>query len=97
MSTEEAIKAMQDGHMVREKDWEACITGIFMQIPSEIPKDVIPKMSSLPQNVKDVLVNSDIEVIIYHSQIAIVHHGYYITGYHLSTYELMEGEWEIVK
>lgn len=97
MNTEQAIKAMEQGHIVREKGWGEDITGIFMQIPSNIPKEVIPKMTSLPDPVKNYFANSDIAAINYHSQIAIIHHGYHITGFHFSTAELMNGEWEIVE
>lgn len=47
----EAIKALKQGKRVRRTDWDGQF--IFMQVPSEVPAEIVPKMSSLPKSVKD--------------------------------------------
>jgi len=49
----EAVRALKEGKRVRCDDWNSDKKFIFQQVNSIIGKDVVPKMQSLPQNVKD--------------------------------------------
>lgn len=49
----QAIEALKEGKRVARQGWNGKGMFIFMQVPATIPADVIPKMQSLPQSVKD--------------------------------------------
>ena len=43
----EAIQALNEGKMVARQGWDNLF--VFKQVPSIIDKDVVPKMTSLPE------------------------------------------------
>jgi hypothetical protein len=49
----EAIKALKQGKRVARAGWNGKGLFIFMQVPATIPMEVVPKMQSLPDSVKD--------------------------------------------
>ena len=50
----EAVKALKEGKRVQRQGWNGKGLFIAMQVPSDINvKDIVPKMQSLPQSVKD--------------------------------------------
>lgn len=49
----EAIKALKQGKRVQRNGWNGKGLFIFMQVPSQVGIDIVPKMTSLPQLVKD--------------------------------------------
>jgi len=49
----EAIEHMRDGGYVRREGWNGTGMYAFKQVPSKVPANIVPKMSSLPQSVKD--------------------------------------------
>jgi hypothetical protein len=67
----EAIKALKQGKLVSRSGWNGKGMFIVKQIPAVISTDVIPKMQSLPQAAKDVLMNRD-QAISYDNQMLIV-------------------------
>lgn len=48
----QAIEALKQGKRVAREGWNGKGMYVFMQIPSSIPNDIIPKMQSLPESVK---------------------------------------------
>ncbi len=49
----EAIEVLQAGGMIARDGWNGSNMFVFKQVPSIINKTVVPKMTSLPQSVKD--------------------------------------------
>lgn len=51
-----AIKALKAGFPIRRKGWNGKGLMVFKQVPAHIESDVIPKMQSLPQSAKDLIL-----------------------------------------
>lgn len=51
-----AIKALKAGYPIRRKGWNGEGLMVFKQVPAHIESDVIPKMQSLPQSAKDLIL-----------------------------------------
>ena len=50
----EAVLALKEGKRVQRKGWNGSDLFVFRQVPAEISvEEVVPKMQSLPQSVKD--------------------------------------------
>lgn len=54
----EAIKALEFGLPVRRNGWNGKGLFVIKQVPAHITSDVIPKMQSLPQSAKDLIMKS---------------------------------------
>lgn len=67
----EAIEALKQGKLVTRNGWNGKGMFIVKQIPSVIGVDIIPRMQSLPQSVKNVFVERD-QPISYESQMLII-------------------------
>ena len=52
----EAVQAMKEGKMAQRAGWNGKGLFVFMQVPSTIDPQIVPKMQSLPQSVKDEFV-----------------------------------------
>lgn len=63
MNFGQAIEALKEGKMIQREGWNGKGLFVFMQIPSTITADIIPKMQSLPQSVKDLFANRNVESI----------------------------------
>lgn len=97
-----AIQHLRDGHRVRRSSWIEKKKFVFMQIPSQINKEIVPKMQSLPQLVKDYFQrtfddpNEQIASISYSNQLAIVHSSNLITGYSPSADDSLAIDWIVL-
>ena len=56
-SFSEAIKLLQKGKALRRSGWNGKNLFVIKQVPAHIESDIIPKMQSLPQSVKDLILN----------------------------------------
>ena len=56
-SFSEAIKLLQKGKALRRSGWNGKNLFVIKQVPAHIESDVIPKMQSLPQSAKDLILN----------------------------------------
>lgn len=103
MSFGHAIAALKAGEMVARSGWNGKGLFVFMQVPSEIGKDIVPKMQSLPQVVKDKFQqrfddeNEQIDAIYYNNQLALVGPSNLITGWSPSTSDALADDWYIVE
>ncbi|AIM37390.1 hypothetical protein KO02_12325 [Sphingobacterium sp. ML3W] len=103
MNFSEAIAALDEGEIVRNRFWPVNKVGVFKQIPAVIPAGVVPKMTSLSDQVKDYFQKSfedataQINEISYTDQIAIIGPSNSITGYQFSTADILSGSFEVVK
>lgn len=52
-----AIEALKQGKRVARSGWNGKGMFIFMQVPSQVDMEIVPKMTSLPQAVKDEFNN----------------------------------------
>ena len=52
----QAIEYLKDGLAVRREGWNGKGLMVFKQVPAHIESDVIPKMQSLPQSAKDLIL-----------------------------------------
>jgi len=52
----QAIAALKNGERVARSGWNGKGMFVFMQIPANIDIEIVPKMQSLPQSVKDEFI-----------------------------------------
>ena len=52
----EAIQALKFGFAIRRNGWNGKGLMVFKQVPAHIESDIIPKMQSLPQSAKDLIL-----------------------------------------
>lgn len=106
----DAIKALKEGKRVQRKGWNGKGLFIFMQIPSEVNMEIVPKMTSLPQSVKDEFqrrhkhgseTGEGIDPILFNSityqnQLAMVYPDNKIYGWVASPSDVLEIDWIIL-
>lgn len=99
MNFGEAIELLNQGKMLTRKGWNGKGLFVFKQIPAEINKDVVPKMQSLPVDVKTELLkrfNSPgflSNHIYYDNQMAIVSMNNIINGWAPSVSDTLADDW----
>jgi len=102
MNFGEAIEALKQGKRLQRTGWNGTGLFVFMQVPSIIDKEIVPKMQSLPQSVKDEFErrfndpNEQINSIFYSNQLAIVNKSNSINGWVASVYDSMAEDWIIL-
>lgn len=52
-----AVELLKMGHVLRRSGWNGKNLYVCKQVPALIEEDVIPKMQSLPEQMKDVIIN----------------------------------------
>lgn len=52
----DAIEVLKQGGVIRRKGWNGKGLVVFKQVPAHIGSDIIPKMQSLPQFAKDLIL-----------------------------------------
>lgn len=99
MNIIEAKDLLDGGKMVRRSSWHFGDTFIFKQVPSEIPKEVVPRMTSLPEAVKGEFqrrfesIQFQANAIYYQNQLAIVSPSNQIEGYSFSVADFGATDW----
>ena len=92
-----AIEALKFGLAIRRKGWNGKGLFVIKQVPAHIGSDVIPKMQSLPQSAKDLILSGK-GFIDYTSQCLIYNEN---TGradsWVPSISDVFAEDWEIVK
>lgn len=53
----DAIKLLSKGYALRRSGWNGKNLFVIKQVPAHIESDIIPKMQSLPQSAKDLILN----------------------------------------
>lgn len=91
----QAIEALKAGKRVARKGWNGKGMFIFQQIPSEVKEEIVPKMQSLPQTVKDEFTKRGGN-IRYKNQLAIVYPDNTIYGWVASPSDILENDWCIL-
>lgn len=100
----EAIAALKQGKRIARPMWtyDGGLCFVFMQVPATIKSDVVPKMQSLPQSVKDYFestfndLDKQIDAIYYDSQLAFVGPSNLIVGYAAQPADILAEDWCIL-
>lgn len=58
MTFGDAIEVLKQGRAIRRSGWNGKGLSVFKQVPAHIESDIIPKMQSLPQSAKDLILKS---------------------------------------
>lgn len=90
----QAIEALKQGKIVSRAGWNGKNLFVFRQVPSEVPAEIIPKMTSLPPAVKAVLVKSGAP-ITYQNQFCIVYPDNSLHGWQPSGSDALATDWQI--
>lgn len=102
MNFGQAVESLSKGKRVARTGWNGVGLFIFMQVPSEIKRDIVPKMQSLPQAVKDEFErrfndpNEQIDSIYYSDQLALVNPSNLITGWSPSVSDSLAIDWIVL-
>ncbi len=83
---------MKNGHLVSREGWNGKGLFVFMQVPSEVPAAIVPKMSSLPPAVKSLLHERSVP-IRYSNQFAIIQPDSTINGWTPSPSDAAAVDW----
>lgn len=95
-----AIAAASNGKRISRIGWNGKNMFVFMQVPSEIPAEVVPKMQSLPDHVKHEFERrfrvEGQSCIRYNNQLAIVYPDSSIYGWVASPSDVLAQDWCIL-
>lgn len=91
-----AIKFLQAGGAVRRVGWNGKGLFVVKQVPSHIAGDIIPKMQSLPQIAKDILMKRENPHIDYTNQMLIINPDGRADSWVPSSSDVFAEDWEVV-
>lgn len=89
-----AIRALKNGKAVRRSGWNGKGMFIVKQVPCVIGTDIIPKMQSLPDSAKTILLDRD-QSISYTNQMLIVNASGRADSWVPSSSDCFEEDWEL--
>lgn len=92
-----AIEALKSGLAVRRRGWNSHGSFVVKQIPSHIEGDIIPKMQSLPQVAKNILMSSENPHIDYINQLLIINLEGRANSWTPSSIDVFAEDWEIIE
>lgn len=91
-----AIDLLKVGFAVRRKGWNGKGLFIVKQVPSHIGGDIIPKMQSLPQSAKNILMSRENPHIDYTNQMLIINPDGRADSWVPSSSDVFAEDWEVV-
>ena len=91
-----AISALSNGLAVRRSGWNGKGLFVVKQIPAHITSDIIPKMQSLPQSAKDILMKRENPHIDYTNQMLIVNPDGRADSWVPSLSDVFADDWVVV-
>lgn len=91
-----AIKFLIAGGAIRRSGWNGKGLFVVKQVPSHITGDIIPKMQSLPQIAKDILMSRENPHIDYTNQMLIINPDGRADSWVPSSSDIFANDWEIV-
>nr|DAW35358.1 MAG TPA: Protein of unknown function (DUF2829) [Caudoviricetes sp.] len=92
-----AMHYLKAGLAVRRKGWNDKGLFIVKQVPAHITGNIIPKMLSLPQSVKKILMNRENPHIDYTNQLLIINSDGRADSWTPSSSDIFAEDWEIVE
>lgn len=97
MNFGKAIEALKAGSAIRRSGWNGKGLFVVKQVPSHITGDIIPKMQSLPQSAKDILMSRENPHIDYTNQMLIINPDGRADSWVPSSSDIFAEDWEIVE
>jgi hypothetical protein len=91
-----AITLLKAGFAIRRKGWNGKGLFIVKQVPSHIEGDIIPKMQSLPQSAKNILMSRENPHIDYTNQMLIINPDGRADSWVPSVSDVFAEDWEVV-
>ena len=91
-----AIDLLKAGLAVRRKGWNGKGLFIVKQVPAHITGDIIPKMQSLPQIAKDILMKRENPNIDYTNQMLIINPDGRADSWLPTSSDVFADDWEVV-
>ena len=91
-----AIKFLQAGGAIRRSGWNGKGLFVVKQVPSHIEGDIIPKMQSLPQSAKNILMSRENPHIDYTNQMLIINPNGRADSWVPSSSDVFAKDWEVV-
>jgi len=88
----QAVAAASQGKIISREGWNGQGMFVFQQVPSLVPEAIIPKMTSLPEAVKTVLIGRGGH-ITYQNQFALVKPDNSIHGWTPSSADTLATDW----
>lgn len=92
----DAIQALKQGRAVRRTGWNGKGLFVIKQIPAHIAEDIIPKMQSLPQSAKDLIMARENKFIDYTNQMLIINQEGRADSWVPSSSDVFAEDWEVV-
>lgn len=96
MNFGKAIEALKAGSAIRRSGWNGKGLFVVKQVPSHITGDIIPKMQSLPQSAKDILMSRENPHIDYTNQMLIINPDGRADSWVPSSSDIFAVDWEVV-
>ena len=93
----EVVEALKSGLAIRREGWNRKGMFVVKQVPSHITGDIIPKMQSLPQIAKDILMKRENPHIDYTNQMLIINPDGRADSWVPSSIDVFAEDWEIVE
>lgn len=93
----DAIEVLKQGGAIRRSGWNGKGLFVIKQIPAHITEEIIPKMQSLPQSAKDIIMSRENKVIDYTSQMLIINPDGRADSWVPSVSDVFAEDWEIVR
>lgn len=97
MSFGVAIQLLKSGLAIRRKGWNGKGLFVIKQIPAHITEEIIPKMQSLPQSAKNIIMSRENKFIDYTSQMLIINPDGRADSWVPSVSDVFAEDWEIVE
>ena len=91
-----AIEALKEGKLVAREGWNGKGLFVMKQIPAEIGLDIIPKMQSVQENAKKILVSRG-TTLKYENQMLIIKPNGTADSWVPSSSDIFAEDWTIVE
>ncbi len=89
------IEALKQGKLAQREGWNGKGMFIMKQIPAEIGLDIIPKMQSVQQSAKDILINRG-TTLKYENQMLIIKEDGTADSWVPSSSDIFAEDWIII-
>ena len=90
-----ALNLLRAGFCVRRRGWNGKGLFVVKQVPAHITEEIIPKMQSLPQSAKDIIMARENKYIDYTNQMLIVNPDGRADSWVPSSSDVFAEDWEI--
>lgn len=93
---ENVIQFLKEGKACRRSGWNGKGLFIVKQVPAHITGDIIPKMQSLPQSAKTILMSRENPHIDYTNQMLIINPDGRADSWVPSSSDVFAEDWEVI-